>query len=68
MNEDYEREERLALQAGQDAIFDTKSRIHGKIVGPNHRRFCDLIDGTITLPEPEWIKKSRERNKGLKHI
>ena len=63
-----EREERLALQAGQDAIFDTKSSIHGTIQGQNHQRFCDLIDGKITLPEPEWVKRSRERNKGLKHI
>ena len=54
-----EREERLALQAGEDAIMDRNSSIHGTIVGPNHQLFCDMIDGKVVLPEPEWMKRKR---------
>lgn len=52
-----EREERLALQAGEDKIMDPKSSVHGVIVGPNHQRFVDMLEGRIVLPEPEWKKK-----------
>lgn len=61
--EDYEREEREALQAGQDAIMDPKSKVHRVIVGPNHQRFIDMIEGRIVLPEPEWVKRSRDRKR-----
>ena len=59
-----EREERLALQAGEDAIMDPKSEVHRVIVGPNHQRFVDMIEGRIKLPEPDWSKRARERKAG----
>lgn len=54
-----EEEERLALQAGEDAIMDPKSSIHRVVMGPNHQRFLDMLSGKIKLPEPEWMKKKQ---------
>lgn len=54
-----EREERLALQAGEDRIMDPKSSVHRVVVGPNHQKFLDMLSGKIQLPEPEWARKGR---------
>lgn len=54
-----EREERLALQAGEDRIMDPKSGVHRTVVGPNHQKFLDMLSGKIQLPEPEWARKGR---------
>lgn len=55
-----EREERLALQAGEDAIMDPKSEVHRVIQGPNHQRFVDMIEGRIVLPKPDWAEMRRQ--------
>ena len=58
-----EREERLALQAGEDKIMDAKSEVHRVVVGPNHQKFLDMLSGKIKLPEPEWVTRSARRTK-----
>lgn len=55
-----EREERLAIQAGEDRIMDPKSGVHRVAVGPNHQIFLDYLNGTRTFPEPEWMRRKRE--------
>lgn len=54
--EHADREARLALKAGQDAIMDPKADVHRVVVGPNHQKCLDMLSGKITLPEPEWMK------------
>ena len=58
-----EREERLALMSGETAIMDPTSAIHGRIVGPNHQRFVDMISGRIKLPTPEWMSRNAPERK-----
>ena len=53
------REERLAIQGGEDRIFDPKSSVHRVVVGPNHQKFLDMLSGKIKLPEPEWMKRKK---------
>jgi len=62
--EHEEREERLALQAGEEAIMDPKSSVHRFVCGPQHQRFLDMLSGKIQLPEPEWLAKKRTAFKG----
>lgn len=59
--EHEEREERLALQAGEDRIMDPKSGIHRVVVGPQHQIFLDYLTGKRTFPEPEWMKKRQAK-------
>lgn len=58
-----EREERLALMSGETAIMDPTSAIHGRIVGPNHQKFVDMISGKVRLPEPEWRKAKAQETR-----
>jgi hypothetical protein len=53
--EHEEREERLAIQAGEDKIMDPTSSVHRVVVGPNHQKFLDMLKGN--LPEPEWARR-----------
>lgn len=50
--EHEEREERLALQAGQDAIMDPNQTA----TGPNHQRFMDMLKGKVKPPSMMWKK------------
>jgi hypothetical protein len=59
-----EREERLAIQAGEDAIMDPKSGVHRVVVGPKHQEFLDYLEGRKVFPEPEWM--SRKGKKGTR--
>lgn len=56
-----EREERLAIQAGESKIMDPKSEVHRVIVGPNHQRFLDILSGKVPLPAPSWEIKPRAK-------
>ena len=55
--EHEEREERLAIQAGEDRIMDPGSPVHRVVVGPNHAKFLEMLKGE--LPEPDWAKRRR---------
>jgi hypothetical protein len=59
MIDDEEREERLALQAGEDRIMDPKSDVHRVVVGPKHQEFLDYLTGKKVFPEPEWMKRKK---------
>lgn len=52
-----EREERWALQSAETAIMNRSSEIHREVIGPNHQRFIDMLEGRIVLPEPDWLRK-----------
>lgn len=52
-----EREERLAIQAGEDRIMNPKSAMHREPIGPKHKLFLEYLNGTRTFPEPEWKKR-----------
>lgn len=52
-----EREERLAIKAGEDKIMDPKSEVNRDPIGPNHARFLRLLRGEEVFPEPEWMKR-----------
>lgn len=58
-----DREERLAIQAGEAAIMDPKSEVHRVVVGPQHQIFLDYLSGKRVFPEPEWVTK-RKVSKG----
>lgn len=47
-----EREERLAIQAGQDKIMDATRAPDG----PNHQRFMDMLNGKVKPPSMAWKK------------
>lgn len=55
-----EREERLALQAGEEAIMNPKSGFHRVIQGPNHQRFVDILEGRIKLEDGDWVKRGKQ--------
>jgi len=59
MSYEEEREERLAIQAGEDRIMNPKSDLHREPIGPNHKIFLEYLNGTRTFPEPEWAKRGR---------
>lgn len=59
--EHEEREERLAIQAGEDKIMDPSSSVHRVVVGPQHQIFLDYLSGKRVFPEPDWVKR---RNSG----
>lgn len=56
-----EREERLAIQAGEAKIMDPKSEVHRVVVGPQHQRFLDILSGKVPLPAPSWEIKPRAK-------
>lgn len=60
--EHEEREERLAIQAGEDKIMDPKSEIHRDPIGPNHKIFLEYLNGTRNFPEPDLMTRNRAKS------
>ena len=58
--EHEEREERLAIQAGEDRIMDPNQTA----TGPNHQRFLDMLKGKVKPPSMAWKKAPMSERDG----